>query len=413
MGNNPPKSTKKIKTKKKDPLPHDKNSEYFTNSVKSYYRNIRSFDKFDLKKEITPIFINDSENEELGAFNHGQIFKAYNKPTKKYVLIKKLKKKKIDLNKLQKDLKFFEGKKIPNILNLLSHSEDPSCINLFFEYPQMINLEIYTLNLKKISLQKLKFFTFKILKALEYIHSNNLYHGEINPQNIFIYRNGEIKLSDFGTKKYLKQNLSIKMNREISYQSLDAIDKNIFCRKNDIWGLGCVLYELVKGKNLFMRNNFQGTFDNIKYFKGNLKFEKNTDVFLMDFIKECMEIDSKKRKNVFVLLNHEFVKNVFLLPSENSFKSDTNGVFSDFNSVERNTLDENVIKFKENHEKGVFKERKEFFEPKLRNFENEKELYDDIIDMDVTGEYSFRSLLNKDKNKLFVNNEELRKYMND
>ena len=49
-----------------------------------------------------------------------------------------------------------------------------------------------------------KYIVYQILKCLKYIHSAELIHRDLKPDNILIDRNGHIKLSDFGLCKYME-----------------------------------------------------------------------------------------------------------------------------------------------------------------------------------------------------------------
>jgi serine/threonine protein kinase len=42
---------------------------------------------------------------------------------------------------------------------------------------------------------EIAFICKNVLNALAFLHSNGIYHKELNSENILTYRNGEIKLS--------------------------------------------------------------------------------------------------------------------------------------------------------------------------------------------------------------------------
>ena len=49
----------------------------------------------------------------------------------------------------------------------------------------------------------MKFFMFKLLKALDYTHSKGIFHGGIKPQNIIFHaKNKMLKLIDWGKADY-------------------------------------------------------------------------------------------------------------------------------------------------------------------------------------------------------------------
>lgn len=57
-----------------------------------------------------------------------------------------------------------------------------------------------------INQDKIREFMFKVLKAINYMHSKGYFHRDIKPENILVSGN-EIKLADFGTAKNKTRNM--------------------------------------------------------------------------------------------------------------------------------------------------------------------------------------------------------------
>jgi len=53
---------------------------------------------------------------------------------------------------------------------------------------------------KNLHPQKVKYYMFELLKAIEYIHSKGIFHRDIKPENVLI-SGDNIKLADFGSCK--------------------------------------------------------------------------------------------------------------------------------------------------------------------------------------------------------------------
>lgn len=104
-----------------------------------------------------------------------------------------------------------------------------------FKSPRTFN-EIYELFLQ-------------ILNGVEYIHSKNICHGDIKPQNILT--DGKlVKITDFGTSKLI-EDLFIKTidgGGTWAYMAPEVAGSNRRYLNSDIYGLGVLLYKFLTGR---------------------------------------------------------------------------------------------------------------------------------------------------------------------
>lgn len=88
----------------------------------------------------------------------------------------------------------------------------------------------------------------QILLALQYVHSNQLLHRDIKPQNIFLLANGMVKLGDFGVSRVLENvdSLASTTTGTPCYFSPELCRNDPYDAKSDMWALGCITYEMAQ-----------------------------------------------------------------------------------------------------------------------------------------------------------------------
>jgi NIMA (never in mitosis gene a)-related kinase len=80
------------------------------------------------------------------------------------------------------------------------------------------------------------------LKAL---HDLKIVHRDIKCANIFLTKDGKVKLGDLNVSKVAKKGLLKTQTGTPYYASPEVWKDKPYDFKSDIWSLGCVLYEMI------------------------------------------------------------------------------------------------------------------------------------------------------------------------
>lgn len=117
-----------------------------------------------------------------------------------------------------------------------------------------------------LSLQLLKSFTREILEGLKYIHSMNVLHCDIKPENIMLKvpanfphdpLSGDslvLKIVDFGASCFTNE-VSYSYIQSRFYRAPEVILGAKYGKMIDIWSLGCIIAELFTGDPLLPGKN--------------------------------------------------------------------------------------------------------------------------------------------------------------
>uniref|UniRef100_A0A8C9SQF9 cyclin-dependent kinase n=1 Tax=Scleropages formosus TaxID=113540 RepID=A0A8C9SQF9_SCLFO len=149
---------------------------------------------------------------------------------------------------LLKDLKH------ANIVTLHDIVHTDKSLTLVFEYLDK-DLKQYMDDCGNImSMHNVKIFLFQILRGLAYCHRRKVLHRDLKPQNLLINERGELKLADFGLARAKSVPTKTYSNEVVTlwYRPPDVLlGSSEYSTQIDMWGVGCIFYEMAAGRPLF------------------------------------------------------------------------------------------------------------------------------------------------------------------
>jgi serine/threonine protein kinase len=98
----------------------------------------------------------------------------------------------------------------------------------------------------------------QIASGLEHAHCRDVVHADLKPQNIMITQSGEVRILDFGSSSIFSRPAS--NGRELgsrsataAYASCEVLAGRAADRRDDLYSLACISYELLAGTHPFLR----------------------------------------------------------------------------------------------------------------------------------------------------------------
>jgi len=141
-----------------------------------------------------------------------------------------------------------------------------SCLAYATEYFEECSLDKV---MKRMRLDRKQFTEDKIfdgayytMHALNYLHSKNITHYDINPMNLYL-RNNKIKVSNMATTSYLKYKLIRMKDNPDAYcyfgpELLENFpDMSSLTNKCDVWSVGCLMYNMYHLEPLFLNKQIK------------------------------------------------------------------------------------------------------------------------------------------------------------
>ena len=258
-------------------------------------------------------FINYKYNQIriLGEGGYGKIILAENKNNKSKIAIKY-----IDFEKFEDEEDIDKVIQEGNILYKLIHKNiikfEDFAFNrkraiLFMEYAEGGDLTERIKEQEKIGpFEEEKIITWflELCNAVQYCHEHRILHRDLKPKNVFLTKDDNIKLGDFGISKIFKskQDIAKSFVGTAHYISPEVIKGEEYSYSSDIWSLGIILYELCLLRHPFRllndKKNLFFILTNGDLTKLNRECERNYSERTCNLIKKILVKNPDERPTI-------------------------------------------------------------------------------------------------------------------
>uniref|UniRef100_T1GBQ5 Protein kinase domain-containing protein n=1 Tax=Megaselia scalaris TaxID=36166 RepID=T1GBQ5_MEGSC len=251
-----------------------------------------------------------------------------------------------DSNLQQQNLKH------PNIVSLLEVFRRKRRLHLVFEFCELTvlhELERHPLGCPE---NLTKQITYQTLHGVAYCHKQGCLHRDIKPENILLTAQGQVKLCDFGFARMLSagENYTDYVATRWYRAPELLVGDTSYSTPVDVWAIGCVFAELVRGEalwpgrsdvdQLFLIRKTLGDllprhiqiFGQNEYFKGitlpvpptlepledKMPAKSLQNPLTIDFLKKCLDKDPMKRWSCDKLIRHSYFDDYIAKQKENN-----------------------------------------------------------------------------------------------
>ncbi|XP_028652972.1 cyclin-dependent kinase 18 [Erpetoichthys calabaricus] len=193
--------------------------------------------------------------DKLGEGTYATVFKGRSKLTENLVALKEIRLEHEEGAPCTaiREVSLLKNLKHANIVTLHDIIHTDRSLTLVFEYLDN-DLKQYLDNCGIMNVQNVKIFMFQLLRGLSYCHKRKILHRDLKPQNLLINERGELKLADFGLARAKSVPTKTYSNEVVTlwYRPPDVlVGSTEYSTQIDMWGVGCIHYEMVAGRPMF------------------------------------------------------------------------------------------------------------------------------------------------------------------
>jgi serine/threonine protein kinase/Tol biopolymer transport system component len=152
----------------------------------------------------------------------------------------------------------------------------------------------------------------QIAEALEAAHEKGVIHRDLKPANVKVTPEGRLKVLDFGLAKAFAGNSALDLSNALTLTAMGTEDGRILGtpaymspeqargkavdKRSDIWAFGCLLYELLTGRQAFHGDTLSDMIGSILEKEPDWRaLPPSTPGKIRDLVRRCLQKDMNLR----------------------------------------------------------------------------------------------------------------------
>ena len=190
------------------------------------------------------------------------------------------------------------------LINVTAVLEDFGTAYAIYDYFSAVSLRDYVLRSRSgyISWEKARQLLMPVLSCLEVLHGNNIIHGGLSPQTLFVTNEGKVKITGFCTAA--TRTVACKVTPQIfeGYAALEQYSyEQEISPETDVYGLAAVLYRCLIGSDPIPAK--ERALNDRMMIPG--KFAESIPAYVINGIINALQIDKSDRTANIELLRND------------------------------------------------------------------------------------------------------------
>ena len=148
----------------------------------------------------------------------------------------------------------------PNVVTVIDRGEEDGHQFIVFEYVDGVTLKDHVAQRGPLPTREALGIGIEVGEALSYAHGLGIVHRDVKPQNVILNGNGSAKVSDFGIARSVDVEKGVTQTGTVigtgDYIAPEQASGQPAVPASDVYGVGCVLFELLTGSPPFSGSSF-------------------------------------------------------------------------------------------------------------------------------------------------------------